>query len=77
MARRKYSDEEVRQWEEEHHQTVFYINSNDSNLFVRRYLLTGRGWTVNLANPVAWIIVIVVVGLIVGTNIALHAHIFG
>jgi len=34
MARRKYSNEEVEQWCKAHHQSVFYINKNDSNLFV-------------------------------------------
>ena len=36
MARRQFSKEEVEQWQKEHNQSVFYINKNDSNLFVKR-----------------------------------------
>lgn len=28
MARRKFSKEEVKQWQKEHNQSVFYINEN-------------------------------------------------
>jgi uncharacterized membrane protein len=62
MARRKFSQEEVRQWQEEHNQNIFYINSNDSNLFVRRR--SGLGGTFNLTQPGAWAIIIAVVALI-------------
>jgi hypothetical protein len=56
MAKRKFSKEEVMQWQKEHDQRVFYINKNDSNLFVkRRYSF---GWTVNLAQPGAWVIIL-------------------
>jgi uncharacterized membrane protein len=56
MARCKFSKEEVKQWQEEHHQSVFYINKNGSNLFVkRRYSF---GWTVNHAHPGAWVIIL-------------------
>jgi uncharacterized membrane protein len=73
MARRKYSEEEVKQWQEEHNQNIFYINKNDSNLFVRRR--SGLGGTFNLTQPGAWAIIIVVVGLIV--TFIFHKHIFG
>ncbi|MEI6101798.1 MAG: hypothetical protein WCP73_08160 [Eubacteriales bacterium] len=77
MARRKFSKEEVQQWQKEHNQTMFYINKNDSNLFVRRYYgLSGVGGTVNLAHPGAWIIIIVLVGLIVSINV-FRKSIFG
>lgn len=62
MARRKYSNEEVEQWRKEHHQSVFYINKNDSDLFVkRRYSF---GWTYNLAHPGTWLIYPAIIALI-------------
>jgi uncharacterized membrane protein len=73
MVRRKFSKEEVRQWQEEHNQNIFYINKNDSNLFVRRR--SELGGTLNLTHPGAWVIIIVLIGLIV--TIIFHKHIFG
>ena len=61
MARRKFSKEEVEQWRKEYNQSVFYINKNDSNLFVpRRYSF---GWTINLAHPGAWLIYLAIIAL--------------
>lgn len=41
---------------------MFYINKNESNLFVkRRYSF---GWTYNLAHPRAWIIYLAIIALI-------------
>ncbi len=66
MVKYKFSKVEVAQWQKEHNQSVFYINKNDSNVFVkRRYSF---GWTVNLAHPVAWIIIAVLIALIVFVN---------
>lgn len=73
MARRKYSKEEVKQWQEEHNQNLFYINKNDSNLFVVRR--SGLGGTLNVTQPAAWVILIVVIGVIV--TIVLQKKIFG
>jgi uncharacterized membrane protein len=73
MARRKYSPQEVLKWMEEHDQNIFYINKNDSNLFVKRR--SGLGGTFNLTQPLAWGIIIVFFGLI--AMIALHKKIFG
>ena len=63
MARRKFSKEEVEEWRKEHNRSVFYINKNDSNVFVgRKY---GVGWTYNLAHPVAWIVIAAIAAIIV------------
>jgi uncharacterized membrane protein len=63
MARRKYSKGEIRQWQEEHHQNMFYINKNDSNMFVIRR--SGLGGTLNLTHPGAWIIIAAIIALVV------------
>jgi uncharacterized membrane protein len=63
MARRKFSRDEVRQWQEEHHQGLFYSNKNDSNMFVIRR--SGLGGTLNLTHPGAWIILMAVIALVV------------
>lgn len=48
--KRKYTQEEVRQ----HMSGRIYINSNDTNIFVRR---KGIGsWTMNLGNWLSWVI---------------------
>lgn len=76
MARRKFSKDEVQQWQKEHNQTMFYFNRNDSNLFVRRYYgISGTGGTINLAHPGAWAIIVVLAGLIV--MVIFHKQIFG
>ena len=76
MAKRKFSEEEIKQWQKEHNQTMFYINRNDSNLFVRRYYgLSGAGGTLNLAHPGAWVIIVALAGLIV--TVIFHKQIFG
>ena len=71
MARRKFSKEEVQQWQKEHNETVFYINKNDSNLFVKRYNFLGSkiSFTVNLTHPVAWIIIAALIALIISLNV--------
>ena len=62
MAKHKYSKEEIEEWRKEHG-GVFYFNRNDSNLFVpKRYTF---GFSPNFAHPGAWLIVLVVIGLIV------------
>lgn len=76
MARRKFSKDEVQQWQKEHNQAMFYFNRNDSNLFVRRYYgISGTGGTINLAHPGAWAIIVVLAGLIV--MVIFHKQIFG
>jgi uncharacterized membrane protein len=74
MARRKFSKEEVKQWQEEHNQNIFYINKNDSNLFVRRR--SGLGGTLNVTQPGAWVIIAAVIALIVVLRV-FHKSIFG
>jgi uncharacterized membrane protein len=76
MARRKFSEEEVKQWQKEHNQRMIYINKNDSNLFVRRYYgLSGAGGTLNLAHPGSWVIIAVLAGVIV--TLIFRKQIFG
>ena len=72
MARHKYSKEEIQEWYKEH-PGALYFNRNDSNLFVpKRYTF---GFSPNFAHPAAWIIVIVVIGLI--AMLIFHKRIFG
>jgi len=71
MAKRKYSKEEIQEWYKEH-PSALYFNRNDSNLFVPKRTI---GFSPNFAHPAAWIIVIIVIGLIV--TLALHKRIFG
>jgi Predicted membrane protein len=76
MARRKFSEDEVQQWQKEHKQRMIYYNKNDSNLFVKRYYgISGTGGTLNLAHPGAWAIIVVLVGVIL--TVIFHKQIFG
>jgi Predicted membrane protein len=76
MAKRKFSNEEVKQWQKEHNQYLIYFNKNDSNLFVRRYnFISGNGGTLNLAHPGAWVIIVVLAGVIL--TVIFHKQIFG
>ncbi len=67
MARRRFSSEEVEQWQKDHNQSLFYINKNDANLFVRRR--NGFGRTVNLTHPGAWVIIAAIVAFVVVTRV--------
>ena len=67
MARRKFSAEEVKQWQIEHNQSMFYFNKNDANIFVRRGHSSAP--TINLSHPAGWIIIAALVALIVLINI--------
>jgi len=63
MEKHKYTREEVLQWQADHNRYFFYINKDDSNLFVPRGR-TGLGFTLNLAHPISWVIIILLVGVI-------------
>jgi uncharacterized membrane protein len=43
---------------------VFYVNPNDPSLFLEKRF--GVGWTINLARPMAWTILLVIIGLAIG-----------
>ncbi|MDF2724603.1 MAG: hypothetical protein K0Q59_4278 [Paenibacillus sp.] len=61
MAKRKWSKEEIEQYRKVHGPTL-YFNKEDSNLFVRKAF--GYGFTVNWANPISWILIVIIVGVI-------------
>jgi uncharacterized membrane protein len=44
----------------------FYNNPEDANLFVPKIM--GIGWTINWANPFAWLIALTIVGLVVWSS---------
>jgi len=64
MARRKWNEKEVRKYQEEHNST-FYFNKQDTNIFVKKYKQDFLP-TFNFANPMAWIIILVIFILCVG-----------
>ncbi len=53
MKKRKWSSEEVRQWYQENNPVV-YANKADGNVVVRK--AQSDGWTVNWANPMAYVL---------------------
>ena len=62
MARRKWTKEEIKEYRKIQ-DAFFYSNKEDSNVFVPK--VYGIGWTVNRANPISWIFVLVIIGFIV------------
>lgn len=61
MAKRKWTNEEVKAYRNEHG-GVGYFNKEDSNIFVPKAY--GFGSTINLGNPIAWIIILILAGFI-------------
>ena len=61
MTKRKWTNQEVRDWMDKNHTHVYY-NPSDSNLFVRKRF--GIGWTANIGNPMTYVLCIGVVLLI-------------
>lgn len=62
MAKRKWTKEEI----DEHrkvHGAFLYYNKEDSNFLVPKAY--GFGRTVNWANPISWVLIIAIIGLIV------------
>jgi len=62
MAKHRYTKEEVKKWYQEHH-TVIYFNKDDRNVFVRKAY--GIGFRFNYANPIAWMIIVILIAFIV------------
>ena len=62
MARRKWTNEEVEEYRKSH-KTVFYFNKEDSNVFVPK--IYGFGRTINLAHPLSWLFIALIVGFII------------
>lgn len=60
MTKRKWTKEEIEEYRKEH--GSFYCNKEDSNVFVPKAY--GIGFTVNWANPVTWIVCLIVIGII-------------
>jgi uncharacterized membrane protein len=65
MERRKWTKEEIEEYRKTHGY-VFYSNKEDSNLFVRK--VSGIGWTVNWANPISWLLILVIIGILLFTK---------
>jgi uncharacterized membrane protein len=61
MASRKWTNEEIEEYRKTHGVTL-YFNKEDSNLFIPKAY--GIGKTVNWANPISWIIVLIIIGII-------------
>lgn len=57
--KRKYSKEEAWQWMEDNKKIFFYINGDDSNIFVRKR--HGISWNINLGNPWVWCMICVII----------------
>ena len=68
MARHRYTNEEVEKWKQDN-KKVMYANPDDSRIFVRRSY--GFGLSPNWANPVSWIIIVVIVAAIIGLRFLL------
>lgn len=62
MARRKWAKEEIEDYRKEH-EAFFYCNKQDSNFLVPKAF--GIGFTVNWANPIAWILILAIIALII------------
>ena len=62
MAKRRYTNEEVEQWRRDHKKAL-YSNPDDSRLWVRK--ASGFGYIPNMGNPLAWVMVIVIIAVIV------------
>lgn len=54
MKKAKWPPEEVAHWYNRNPGS-FYNNKEDANLFVRRNC--GTGWTLNLGNPLSWVLI--------------------
>ena len=46
---------------------IFYINRKDRRLIVPKFN-AALGWTLNFANPVAWIFIVLVILIIIGSE---------
>lgn len=62
MGRRKWTKQEIEEYRKVKG-AFFYYNKEDCNLFVPKAY--GIGWTVNWANPISWLFILVIIGIIV------------
>jgi uncharacterized membrane protein len=58
----------------EGYHSIYYANPSDRRLWVPKLL--GTGWTINFSHPLAWPVMLLLVGIPIGLVIAsiLHAH---
>jgi uncharacterized membrane protein len=61
MTKRNWTKEEIEEYRREHG-AFFYCNKEDSNFLVPKAYGIGR--TVNWANPISWVFVLVIIGFI-------------
>lgn len=66
MAKRKWTQQEVQEYRNAHG-TAFYFNKEDSNIFVPKAF--GFGFSFNWANPLSWLVLLVLIGIIIGIKI--------
>jgi uncharacterized membrane protein len=62
MAKRKWTKKEIEEYRKKQ-DSYFYCNKEDSNFLVPKAF--GIGFTLNWANPISWVLILVVIGLIV------------
>jgi uncharacterized membrane protein len=62
MAKRKWTKKEIEEYRKKQ-DCYFYCNKEDSNFLVPKAF--GIGLTLNWANPISWVLILVVIGLIV------------
>ena len=62
MTKHKWTRQEVVEFRKKHGDG-FYFNPEDTNVFVPK--ARSLGWTLNLSNPIAWLIVAALIGVIV------------
>lgn len=62
MTRHRWSRDEIKEYRRGHGY-LFYFNKEDSNLFIPK--TSGLGLTMNWGNPIAWVILAAILGIII------------
>lgn len=62
MAKRRWTKEEISEYRKNHN-SIFYYNKEDSNFLVPKTYGIGR--TFNWASPIAWVFILILLGIIV------------